>query len=73
MNLRWMNSQSFSTVIAVCSLLVLAIPVGIANMYLGYVVGESPCTLCWNERIGMVTFGVVVVRHSIIPSKRHSA
>ncbi len=61
MNLRWMNHQSFSTIIAVCSLLVLAIPVGIANMYLGYVVGESPCTLCWNERIGMVTFGVVAL------------
>lgn len=59
--LRWMNFKNFSNVIALCSLLVLAIPVGIANMYLGYVMGESPCTLCWNERIGMVTFGVLAL------------
>ena len=31
--LRWMNFKNFSNVIALCSLLVLAIPVGIANMY----------------------------------------
>lgn len=61
MSLRWMNARNFSNVIALCSLLVLAIPVGIANMYLGYVMGESPCTLCWNERIGMVTFGVLAL------------
>ena len=40
-------------------LLILAIPVGIANIYLGYVVGESPCTLCWFERIGMILIGVL--------------
>lgn len=49
----------FSGVMALCAILVLAIPVGIANMFLGYVMGESPCTLCWWERMGMITFGVL--------------
>ncbi len=61
MDCRVLNNRNFTHVMALCSLLVLAIPVGIANMYLGYVLGESPCTLCWNERIGMVTFGVLAL------------
>lgn len=61
MNIRILDNKNFTFMMALCSLLVLAIPVGIANMYLGYVLGESPCTLCWNERIGMVTFGVLAL------------
>lgn len=38
-------------------MLILVIPVGIANVYLGYVLGESPCTLCWFERFGMISIG----------------
>jgi disulfide bond formation protein DsbB len=59
--MRWLNNKNFSAVVALCSLMVLAIPVGIANMWLGYVVGESPCTLCWNERIGMVVVGILAL------------
>lgn len=52
------NQKYFNFIMASAVLLVLAIPVGIANFYLGYVVGEGPCTLCWQERIGMVVTGV---------------
>lgn len=49
----------FNFVMTTAVLLILAIPVGIANIYLGYIIGESPCTLCWFERIGMVVIGVL--------------
>ncbi|BCX79548.1 disulfide bond formation protein B [Campylobacter sp. 19-13652] len=53
-----LNQKSFNFIMATAVFLVLALPVGIANFYLGYVVGEGPCTLCWQERIGMVVTGV---------------
>lgn len=40
-------------------LLILVIPVGIANVYLGYVKGESPCLLCGHERYGMILVGIL--------------
>jgi hypothetical protein len=55
-----MNTEkTFNWVMTTAVLLVLAIPVGIANIYLGYIVGESPCTLCWFERIGMIVIGIL--------------
>ncbi len=53
------QNRSFTFVMALCAVLVLAIPVGIANLFLGFYMGESPCTLCWWERMGMITFGVL--------------
>lgn len=44
----------------------MTIPVGIANIYLGFVLRESPCTLCGYERFGMVviaTLGVLILRY----------
>lgn len=52
------KNKTINFILASAVLLIMAIPVGIANLYLGYVVGEGPCTLCWNERIGMVIVGV---------------
>jgi disulfide bond formation protein, dsbB family len=51
--MSFFNEKNFDFVMATAVLLMLAIPVGIANIYLGYVIGEGPCTLCWWERIGM--------------------
>lgn len=31
-------------------LLIVLLPVGIANLILGYLMGDSPCTLCWGQR-----------------------
>ena len=56
--MKFLNEKNFDFIMTTAVLLVLAIPVGIANFYLGYVVGEGPCTLCWWERIGMVVIGV---------------
>ncbi|CZE47714.1 disulfide bond formation protein B [Campylobacter geochelonis] len=55
----FLTQKYFDILIATAVLLVLGIPVGIANIYLGYIIGESPCTLCWNERIGMVVVGML--------------
>ncbi len=62
-----MNTEkSFNWIMTTAVLLVLAIPVGIANLYLGFYIGESPCTLCWFERIGMIvigTLGIFMLRY----------
>lgn len=53
------SERNFNFFMATAVLLILVIPVGIANIYLGYFIGESPCTLCWNERIGMIIIGIL--------------
>ncbi|QKF91503.1 disulfide bond formation protein B [Campylobacter sp. CCUG 57310] len=62
------NEKNFDFFMATAVLLVLAIPVGIANFYLGYVIGEGPCTLCWWERMGMVVVGgagILILRYGL--------
>lgn len=54
---RWWNEVNFNLIAGVATLLIIAIPVGMANIYLGYVLGESPCTSCSFERFGMVVVG----------------
>lgn len=57
MNIRFLNEKGFNLAMLWAVMLILVIPVGIANVYLGYILGESPCTLCWFERFGMITIG----------------
>ena len=42
-------------------LLIVLLPVGIANLILGYLMGDSPCTLCWGQREQMAFIGVVAL------------
>ncbi|MDO5729466.1 MAG: disulfide bond formation protein B [Actinomycetaceae bacterium] len=53
------NETVFNWAVTVAVFLILALPVGIANVYLGYVLGESPCTSCAYERFGMVVVGAL--------------
>ena len=51
-------------------LLIVLLPVGIANLILGYLMGDSPCTLCWGQREQMAFIGVValfMVRYGFKP------
>ncbi|MDO5531671.1 disulfide bond formation protein B [Sutterella sp.] len=51
-------------------LLIVLLPVGIANVVLGYFLGDSPCTLCWGQRQQMAYIGVValfMVRYGFKP------
>ena len=50
--------------------LIVLLPVGIANVILGYMMGDSPCTLCWGQREEMAFIGVValfMVRYGFKP------
>ena len=47
-------------------LLIVLLPVGIANLILGYLMGDSPCTLCWGQREQMAFIGVVALHPSAI-------
>ncbi|WP_104696841.1 MULTISPECIES: disulfide bond formation protein B [unclassified Helicobacter] len=50
--------------------LIILFPVGIANFILGYVMGDSPCALCWGQREAMIFIGVIalfIVRFGIKP------
>ena len=56
---RWWNEANFNLIAAAATLMIIAIPVGMANIYLGYILGESPCTSCSFERFGMVVVGAL--------------
>jgi disulfide bond formation protein DsbB len=53
----FLNEKRFNVAMLIAVLLILVIPVGLANFYLGYYLGESPCTLCWFERFCMISVG----------------
>ncbi len=53
------QEKTFNWIMTTAVLLILAIPVGFANIWLGYIIGESPCTLCWYQRIGMIVIGAL--------------
>ncbi len=69
-------TQTASTRNAVYTLLALAvvaitvIPVGTAVFVLGFVYGDSPCVMCWEQRIGMALvalIGLFVLRFGARP------
>ena len=48
--------------------MIILLPVGIANLFFGYVLKDSPCTLCWGQREGMIFIGVTalfIVRYGL--------
>lgn len=52
--------------IAVLGLIIL--PVGIACVVLGFGLGDSPCIMCWAERITMIAIalvGLFILRYGI--------
>lgn len=53
------TKNNYNLIMALAVLLILVIPVGVANVILGYIVNESPCTLCWWQRIAMILVGVM--------------
>ena len=49
-----MQTRTLNSVTAVAVLALCLGPVGIAAFVLGFLHGESPCVLCWAQRIGMI-------------------
>jgi hypothetical protein len=47
------------TVLALAVLALAVVPIGIAVFVLGFVYGDSPCVMCWEQRIGMALVALV--------------
>jgi len=45
--------------LAIAVLLIMAVPVGGAVFVLGFLHGDSPCVMCWEQRIGMILLGLL--------------
>lgn len=66
------NNQSklFYTLMCLAGFFILLFPVGIANLVLGYMMGDSPCSSCWGQRQSMIFIGLMalfIVRYGIKP------
>lgn len=60
----------FYALMCLAGFLIILLPVGIANLYFGYVLKDSPCTLCWGQREAMIFIGVLalfIVRYGLKP------
>jgi disulfide bond formation protein DsbB len=58
------------TVLAAAVLAIAALPVGIAVFVLGFVYGDSPCVMCWEQRTGMALvalIGLFILRYGARP------
>ena len=58
------------TLLAIAVLVLALVPAGTAAFILGFVYGESPCVLCWEQRIGMILIallGLFVLRFGARP------
>ena len=54
-----LTQRNFNILMISAVLLILVVPVGVANVYLGFYKGESPCLFCGHERFGMVLVGLL--------------
>jgi disulfide bond formation protein DsbB len=58
------------TILAAAVLFLSVFPIGIAAYILGFIYGESPCVLCWEQRVGMMLIaliGLFVLRYGAKP------
>ena len=53
------KSEIIFTITALAVLFLTVVPVGTAVFYLGFVRGDSPCVMCWEQRIGMILISLV--------------
>jgi len=53
------KSDVVFTITALAVLFLTVVPVGTAVFYLGFVRGDSPCVMCWEQRIGMLLVSLV--------------
>ena len=65
-----MQRQWLYTVLAAAVLALAAVPIGTAVFVLGFVFGDSPCVMCWEQRIAMALvalIGLFVLRYGPRP------
>lgn len=51
----------FYTLICLAGTLIILFPVGIANLVMGYIMGDSPCSSCWGQRESMIFIGAMAL------------
>ncbi|TEY02026.1 disulfide bond formation protein B [Campylobacter sp. US33a] len=62
------KTRIFYFLMCMAGLLIILLPVGIANLVFGYMMGDSPCTSCWGQRESMIFIGVAalfIVRYGL--------
>jgi disulfide bond formation protein DsbB len=47
------------TILALAVLALAVVPIGIAVFVLGFAYGDSPCVMCWEQRIGMALIALI--------------
>jgi disulfide bond formation protein DsbB len=65
-----MRRELLYSILALAVLLLAAIPIGVAVFVLGFAYGDSPCVMCWEQRIGMALValtGLFVLRYGPKP------
>ena len=59
-----------ATLLILCVLVLALIPLGVAVFVLGFALGDTPCILCWGQRIGMglvALLGAFILRYGPRP------
>ncbi|MBR8466106.1 disulfide bond formation protein B [Campylobacter sp. faydin G-140] len=65
------EEKIFFNLMSLAALILIALPVGIACIVLGFGMGDSPCVMCWAERITMIAIALIalfIVRYGVKPS-----
>lgn len=55
------KTKNFYVFMRLVGFLIILLPIGIVNLVFGYVLGDSPCTLCRRQREATVFIGVIVL------------
>ncbi len=61
MNKAILNDVTMNRIVALASMALIALPVGIACIILGFGMGDNPCALCWQERTAMVLVSLIAL------------
>ena len=62
--------RGFFNLMSLAIIALVALPVGIACLILGFGMGDSPCVMCWAERITMITISLIalfILRYGLRP------
>ena len=64
------NEQGFFNLMSLAITALVALPVGIACLVLGFGLGDNPCVMCWAERITMIAISLIalfIIRYGLKP------
>ena len=62
--------RGFFNLMSLAIIALVALPVGIACLVLGFGMGDSPCVMCWSERITMIAISLIalfILRYGLRP------